>query len=124
MNHIPKYNIFKEPEGYFDTFHDRIIHKKKIRGKQVMLNRMAAAAVLIIGIIFIFFTYQQPAISETAFQAQLDQEVELYINSGYWDAEDVLILSEDPDALLDVIIAEEWSGYSINEDQLENEIWY
>jgi hypothetical protein len=54
----------------------------------------------------------------------MDQEVELYIDSGYWEAEDVLVLSEDPDELLDLIIAEEWSGYPLSEEQLESEFWY
>lgn len=122
MNQIPRKKIFQEPEGYFDNLHERILDKKRVREKQVMLYRLAAAAVLVIGMAV--FVFQPPTVPDATFQAQLDQEVELYISSGYWEAEDVLGLSEDPDALLDLIITEEWSGYSISEDQLENEIWY
>lgn len=87
-----------------------------------MVYRLAAAAVLAIGISLAIFL--PGSISESNFQTQLDQEVELYINSGYWEAEDVLVLSEDPDELLDLIIAEEWSGYPLGDEQVENEIWY
>lgn len=122
MKNIPSQNIFKEPEGYFDDLFERIQSKNKARENRVMVYRLAAAAVLAIGISLAIFL--PGSISESNFQTQLDQEVELYINSGYWEAEDVLVLSEDPDELLDLIIAEEWSGYPLGDKQVENEIWY
>lgn len=122
MKHIPSSNIFKEPEGYFDDLFDKIHSKNKARKTRVMVYRLAVAAVLVIGISLAIFL--PDSISENNFQTQLDQEVELYINSGYWEAEDVLVLSEDPDELLDLILAEEWSAYSIVDEQAENEILY
>ncbi|MEX2593189.1 MAG: hypothetical protein WD426_10460 [Anditalea sp.] len=122
MKHIPKYNIYEEPEGYFDNLSERIIHKRSILNRQMLYTRMAAAAVLVIGIAL--FIFKKPIINEVSLQAEMDQEVELYINSGYWNAEDVLIFSENPDELLDAIIAEEWSTYTIKEDSIEEEIWY
>src|SRR5690606_6401862 len=113
MKQIPKHNIYKVPEGYFEALPERILLVKKVKARQVFLSRMAAAAVLVIGIaVFIF----RPPYSETTLQAEMDQEVEFYINSGIWNAEDVLSFSENPDELLDIIIAEEWASYIPSEE--------
>ena len=122
MRNIPKHNIYSEPQGYFAMLPDRVIRRKKAQKQQAMFIRFAAAAVFIIGIVL--FVLRQPSMNETNFQALYDQEVELYINSGIWDAEDVLLFSEDPDELLDVIIIEEWSAYTISEHQIEGELPY
>lgn len=118
MKHLAKYNVFVEPEGYFDNLSDRIIYKRRTLSRQKWYTQVAAAALVVIGM-FIFI-YKTSIINENTLQAQIEQEVELYINSGYWDAEDMLDFSENPDELLDAIIAEEWSGYPIDEE----EIWY
>jgi|SRR5690606_3048111 len=122
MNEIPKYNIYKEPEGYFDSLPKRIIHKKRLKDRKIMFSRMASAAVLVIAMAW--FTIKQAEINEYSLQAEMDQEIELYINSGYWNAEDVLSFTEDPNELLDIIIAEEWSSYTLNEDQIADEMEY
>ena len=122
MKNIPSQNIFKEPEGYFDDLFERIQHKNNARKHIVLVYRLAAAAVLLIGLSLALFL--PGSISETSFHTQLDQEVELYINSGYWEAEDVLVLSEDPDELLDLILAEEWSDFPLGDEQFEEETWY
>jgi predicted HNH restriction endonuclease len=122
MKHIPKHNIYEVPERYFDDLSERIIHKKRILRRQRWYTQIAAAALLIIGTV-VFISIKDPVMNEITLQAEMDQEVELYINSGYWDEEDVLILSENPDELLDAIIAEEWSGDSIKEDETEEEFW-
>jgi predicted HNH restriction endonuclease len=122
MKHIPKHNIYEVPERYFDDLSERIIHKKRTLRRQRWYTQIAAAALLIIGTV-VFISIKDPVMNEITLQAEMDQEVELYINSGYWDEEDVLILSENPDELLDAIIAEEWSGDSIKEDETEEEFW-
>lgn len=115
MNKIPKNNIYKVPEGYFETLPERIMRTKKGKTRQTFIYRMAAAAVLAIGLAL--FAIKLSFVNDVAFQAEIDQEVEFYINSGYWDAADVISFSDNPDELLDIIIAEEWSGYTISDEQ-------
>lgn len=122
MNQIPSQNIFKEPEGYFDDLFVRIQYRNQVRENRMKVYRLAAAAVIVLGMFLAIFI--RGILSDNHFQAQMDEEVELYINSGYWEAEDVLVLSEDPDELLDLIIVEEWSDYPLGEDQVESEVWY
>lgn len=119
MKTIPKQDIYKIPEGYFNHLPERIIRAKKIKTRKIVLSQWLAAAVLVIGLaIFVY----QPNLPETiTLQSAMDLEVEFYINSGYWGAEDVISFSENPDGLLDIIIEEEWSGYLINEDQWSEE---
>jgi len=115
MNKIPKHNIYNVPEGYFEALPERIVRVKNAKNRQVFFTRMATAAILVIGVaVFIF----KPPFSEVSLQAEMDQEVEYYINSGIWNAEDVLSFSENPDEILDVIIAEEWASYSPNDESI------
>ena len=116
MNKTPKNNIYKVPEGYFDTLPDRLIRKKKIKDHQAFIYRMAAAAVITIGLVVL--VVKLSFVPEVTFQAEIDHEVEFYINSGYWGAEDVIDFADNPDELLDRIIAEEWSGYDLSDEQL------
>src|SRR5690554_5796425 len=119
MKDIPKQNIYIAPQGYFENLPDRVVRRKERKNQRIMLTRIAAAAVLLVGmVLFIFKPY---SISEANIQALYDQEVELYINSGFWEAEDVLHFSEDPNELLDVIISEEWSAYTLNGDPAADE---
>lgn len=122
MKNIQKTTIYDAPEGYFDTLPDRILHRNSKLHRRVLFTRIAAAAVLVIGLAL--FIFNQTSNKEALLQAEIDQEVELFINSGYWDAEDILVISENPDDLLDRIIEEEWAGYNINEDQIEEDVWY
>src|SRR5690606_39500721 len=94
MKQIPKHNIYKVPDGYFEALPERILRSKKTKARQVFLPRMAAAAVLVIGIAGFIF---RPSFNEATLQAEMDQEVEFYINSGTGNAEDVLSCSENPD---------------------------
>lgn len=121
MENFPKQNIYKEPDGYFNNLSSRIIYKQKARRRQTVFIRIAAAAVLVVGIAL--FVTRQPPLNTENLQAQIDGEVELFISSGYWDADDVLSLTDNPDDLLDSIIEEEWSGYVVD-DSVEHEIWY
>lgn len=116
MNKTPKNSIYLVPEGYFETLPDRVIRTKKVKARQAFTYRMAAAAVIAVGLVL--FGVKLSFVPDVAFQTEIDQEVEFYINSGYWDAEDVISFSDDPDKLLDMIIAEEWSGYDLSDEQL------
>lgn len=116
MKKTPRNNIYTVPEGYFETLPDRLIRKKKVKDRQAFIYRLAAAAVISIGVVL--FAVKLSFVPEITFQAEIDQEVEFYINSGYWGAEDVISFSDNPDELLDRIIAEEWSGYDLSDEQL------
>jgi hypothetical protein len=124
MKNLEKHNIFQEPEGYFDTFPDRVL-KRYSKEKTASIYRIsfAAAAVIVLGIAL--FIFRIDSTNNTNFEANLDSEVNLYINAGYWNVEDVLSFSEDPDLILDEIIAAEWSVYQIESDDLfDEEMWF
>ncbi|WP_186756969.1 hypothetical protein [Echinicola salinicaeni] len=123
MKGLPKNNVFKTPEGYFDHLADNILEKKQKKTTQMHYIRWAAAAVLLIAFsLSIFKTFINPSSNLTNTYA-LDQEMELMIDQGDWYAEDILSLSDDPNAILDEIIEEEWGAYEISETELEQEIW-
>src|SRR5690554_5523261 len=113
MENFPKQNIYEEPDGYFENLSNRIISKQKARRRHNVFIRIAAAAVLVIGAVL--FVNRQPSINIENLQTQIDREVELFISSGYWDADDILSLTDNPDDLLDFIIEEEWSGYMVDD---------
>ena len=115
MNKTPKNNIYEVPEGYFDSLSDRIIRKKNSKARQAFIYRLTAAAAIAVG--FALFAVKLSLVPDVSFQTEIDQEVEFYINSGYWGAEDVISFSDNPDELLDRIIAEEWAGYDITDEQ-------
>jgi len=116
MKKTTRHHIYTVPDGYFDNLPDLLIQKKKVKDRQAFVYRMAAAAVFTVGLVL--FGVKMSFVPEYAFQAEIDQEVEFYINSGYWGAEDVISFSDNPDELLDRIIAEEWSGYDLSEEPL------
>jgi len=105
MNRLPKLKDLDPPQGYFDRLPQQILDKAKSR-KSFAWTRYAAAAVLLIGLGITWqldrFAVDQPLSTE--------EEANLYIESQLWSAEDVLSLSDDPNALLDQIIEEEWTA--------------
>jgi len=123
MKQIPKKNIFKTPEGYFDHLADEILSKNKNKQRQVVLSRWAAAAILVVG--FGLFIFRENLFNQQARENlyAVDQEVEFLIEQGDWYADDVLSMSEDPNAILDEIIAEEWGTYELNDTELEQDLW-
>ena len=126
MKNIPKENIFQVPEGYFDTLAQRTRQRKRNRkSRQVWLgSSIAAAAVLAVGMFFAI--YQDTSFEDLNFQSNLDQDIELYISAGYWDEFDILGMADNPNELLDEIIASEWV-YDLGDDQnifIETEIFY
>lgn len=103
MNHLPKLKDFQAPEGYFDRLPDQILAKAKTRNSYSWA-KYAAAAVMLLGL---GLSWQLGLLSTESQPLSIDEEANLYIESQIWTAEDILSLSEDPNALLDQIIEEE-----------------
>jgi len=125
MKNIPNRNIFNEPDGYFDTLSDNIINRKKKEVRQVYIMRAAVAAMLLLGLSLMFVLLQPTEPVYQAMDIELNEEVELYISSGYWQAEDVLHLSDDPDFILDQIIEMEYLAYLPEPaDPMDDDFWF
>jgi len=124
MKQTPKKHIFTEPEGYFDKLAEEIINRRKKQVRQVYMMRAAVAAILLIGLSFIFVLYQPQEPSYQTLDLGIDEEVELYISSGYWQAEDVLLLSDDPNSILDEIIEMEYLAYMPDPDPIDDDFWF
>ncbi|WP_143961643.1 hypothetical protein [Litoribacter populi] len=124
MKNFPKNNIFKTPEGYFDRLPDEILAQRGQKGKQVFLKTLVGvAAALIIGLAVVFNLWQTDEPTYTA-SAEMDEEIELLINSDFWQAEDILLLSDNPDDILDNLIAMEWENYDLYDDVDGDDWWY
>jgi hypothetical protein len=122
---FPKRDIFKVPEGYFDGLPDKILERSQNEKKTVFLDivKYAAAAVLVIGLIYFITPLEQN--NEQNLQVSLmEEEIEFYIESDFWKAEDILALVDNPDELLDEILAEEWSVYEEIDLDDWDEIWF
>jgi hypothetical protein len=125
MKNIPNKNIFTEPEGYFDTLSDNIIARRKNHVRQAYIFRAAVAAILLIGLSFMFVLLQPKDPVYQAMDIELQEEVELYISSGHWQAEDVLLMSDDPDFILDQIIEMEYMAYMPDPaDPMDDDFWF
>lgn len=124
MKNLPDHNVFKTPEGYFENLPTRILEKKKHRKRiSISLVQMtAAAAVVIIGVFF--FAIKNDVNIDQSIEANLEQEIDLYISSGLWEAEDILTFSENPDLILDEIIEEEWGVAEENQFGEESGEWW
>ncbi|MCH6198891.1 hypothetical protein MMU07_04835 [Aquiflexum sp. LQ15W] len=124
MENFPKSIVFKTPEGYFEKLPNRVLERnnqKKIRTLS-MVRMTAAAAVITIGVFF-FVIKNELMVSKTL-EADLEQEIDLYINSGYWQAEDILSFSENPNLILDEIIEEEWGVVESTQPSSDIEEWW
>jgi len=124
MKNIPNRNIFKTPEGYFENLPNRVLEKSELRKTRTMsfVQLTAAAAAVAIGVFF--FVTKNEIIIDQSIEANLEQEIDLYINSGYWQAEDILTFSENPDLILDEIIEEEWGVLEDNQSEIETGEWW
>jgi hypothetical protein len=118
MNNIPKKNIFKIPEGYFETLPSRILMAKKRKERRIYLSGMIAAAVVIIG--FLVFVFQPIEEQENYYQSNVSEEVEFYINTGIWGDEEILLLAEYPNDILDQITMEEWEAINYDAEEMMN----
>lgn len=123
MKNLPKENIFKVPENYFENLSDQIIKKKSDhKSKIIYIRSIVTAAVVLLTVSL--FVLRQEINATDAFQTSMSDEISLYINAGYWGAEDVLSLTENPDYILDQIIIEEWGMYNVKEIEYEDDMWY
>lgn len=124
MKNLPNHNVFKTPEGYFENLPDRVLEKNSLRKSRStsFVQMTAAAAVVIIGVFF--FVIKNELSGDQSLESNLEQEIDLYINSGHWEAEDILSFSENPDLILDEIIEEEWGVVEENQFGEENGEWF
>ena len=105
MQKIPKLKPFHTPENYFEELPENIL-VKITRPKANPSWPWAAAAVVLLG----FGLWQTGGYYEDkSILVSPEEEAMLYIESEQWSTEDVLSLSEDPNALLDQIIEEEYA---------------
>ncbi|UJP64420.1 hypothetical protein [Mongoliitalea daihaiensis] len=119
----PNSQLFKAPEGYFEGLPEQILQRHQQRGKKVRQLWLAAslsAAVLLMGLFF----WNQPEMPTDSLNANLSAEINFYINAGYWEAEDILNLSDNPNQLLDDLIASEWNFVEEDLDYEFEENWY
>jgi hypothetical protein len=105
MSKIPKLKPFQTPDNYFEELPEKILAKAK-RPKSIPTWSWAAAAVVLLGV----GLWQAGGFYEDKpILVSPEEEALLYIESEQWSTEDVLSLSEDPNALLDQIIEEEYA---------------
>ncbi|RZS97330.1 hypothetical protein [Cecembia calidifontis] len=124
MENLNKKNIHQVPEAYFDQLPDRILERYENQ-KTVLFSRpfkFAAAAVVFLGIAFWVFTSQKPQVDPV--EMMISQEIDLLIDTEYWQAEDILLLADNPNSILDDIIAAEWGSFEWNGEEPEEDIWY
>lgn len=118
MKNPSKHNIYSVPNGYFDGMPERLIRLKNKKNRQIILSRTLSAALVVVAATVLVYL-KTPMADNVSLRAEMDQEVEFFINSGYWNAEDVISFSDHPNELLDEIIEDEWSGYSLEEQDLQ-----
>lgn len=106
MEKLPKLKDLNPPTGYFDSLPENILSRnRETKSTKTLWLSYAAAAVVIVSV---GLWWSKPFQKSADYEMQaLDEEVLLYIESNQWTAEDVLSLSEDPNLILDEIIAEE-----------------
>lgn len=103
MEKLPKIDEFKTPEGYFEQLPDQILDSLQPKQNLSWMKYAAAVVIFLSAGIWALAPFEQEYVELT-----LDQEVNLYIDSQYWTAEDILSMSENPNELLEQIIEEEY----------------
>jgi hypothetical protein len=103
MNQLPKLKDFEPPQGYFDKLPDQILAKSKVRKSQIWIKYAAAAAV----VLGMAITWQAGVFNSQDQELSSEELALLYIESQVWTAEDILSMTDDPNAILDQIIEEE-----------------
>ena len=125
MKHLSKKEVFQTPAGYFEELPDKILlrnENEKTRSIS-LIRKYAAVAIIILGIGIFAFYQNNPKV--IILQAGLNNEIDLYINSDQWQAEDILSLSENPNSILDEIILTEWGTLdSYYEEDYEIDQWF
>lgn len=119
MHKLPKIKDFKAPEDYFDTLPDTIMDRITPQRSIHWMKYAAAAAILIVSL----GVWQFNA-SDSQFESlSMDEEVNFYIESQYWTAEDVLSMVDNPEEILDQIIAEEMA-FEVDLSDENDQNWY
>jgi hypothetical protein len=103
MNQLPKLKDFEAPKGYFDELPDQILSKSKA-GKSQTWIKYAAAAAVVLGVAI---SWQVGVFTAKTQELSSEELAQLYIESQVWTAEDILSMTDDPNAILDQIIEEE-----------------
>ncbi|WP_297336104.1 hypothetical protein [Algoriphagus sp.] len=111
-----KLKPFSSPEGYFESLPDQILQKLEPKPDYAWVKWAAAVLIFLSVGTYLFY----PNSPENELLA-LEEEVNLYLESNYWTAEEVLGMSENPEEILDEIIEEELPYADILWDQ-ESEI--
>lgn len=117
MQTLPKIKDLKTPEGYFEELPDEILSKVNKKETYPWI-KWAASILVILGI----GIWQFKTSNSTAEELQMDQEIDLYIDSQYWSAEDILSMADNPEEILNEIIEDENPFYE--ENSSDQEIWY
>lgn len=118
MKKIPNIKDLKAPEGYFDELPEEIMGKIS-KKEQYPWIKWAASILVIFGI----GVWQYSNYNSVPTDLLVDQEIDLFIESQYWSAEDILSMSENPDEILNEIIQEE-NPFMDVETYSEEEIWF
>ncbi len=119
MQKLPKIQDLKAPDTYFDTLPDQILDRIKPQRSSYWMNYAAAAAILVVSL----GIWQFNASNSQFETLSMDEEVDLYIESQYWTAEDVLSMVDNPEEILDQIIAEEMV-YEVDLVNENDQNWY
>jgi hypothetical protein len=120
----PKRNIFHTPEGYFEKLPEVILEKsqRKQQSARQAYWYGAAAAAVVFGLVLSVLRQQAPE-TQVDLEANLQPEIEMYISSDHWQAEDILTLTDDPDGLLEEIIITEW-GSDVAPAEEQEDGWF
>ncbi|RAI84943.1 hypothetical protein [Algoriphagus yeomjeoni] len=119
MQKIPKIKDFKAPDNYFESLPDNIMDRIKPNRSINWMKYAAAAAVLVVCL----GVWQFNTFNSQVEDFSMDEEVSLYIESQFWTAEDVLSMVDNPEEILDQIIAEEMI-YEVEYIDETDQNWY
>ncbi len=119
MQKLPKIQDLKAPDNYFDNLPNHILDRIKPKRSSYWMKYAAAAAILVVSL----GIWQFNASNSQFETLSMDEEVDLYIESQYWTAEDVLTMVDNPEEILDQIIAEEMV-YEVDIVNENDQNWY
>ncbi|MBN3519653.1 hypothetical protein JYB62_06515 [Algoriphagus lutimaris] len=118
MQTLPKIKDLKSPDGYFEKLPDQILLKANKKESYPWM-KWAASVILIAGL----GVWQYSKMDTTSEQLIMEQEIDLYIDSQYWSAEDILSMSDNPEEILNEIIQDE-NPFIEDASSEQEEIWY
>jgi hypothetical protein len=119
MQKLPKIKDFRARDDYFDTLPDNIMNKIKSQRSINWMKYAAAAAILVVSL----GVWQFNVVDSQSETLSMDEEVNFYIESHYWTAEDILAMVDNPEEILDQIIAEEMV-YEVDMMDENDQNWY